>query len=167
MSKIMGLDAKNDRSALGGRQASQFLFRSTIQLKPGVRIDAGQYPCLDTRNFYPNKSLNRDYRVRELKRINEQNQSMLARIQSRQPYYDHKKWDAERKQDLKYLANIKSREVIGISQKFKNQASLPPLPHSPRSASRAGKTTTLRYDATLTPKASSPPATPAAAAVEA
>jgi hypothetical protein len=36
--------------------------------------------------------LNRDYRVRELQRINNQNKSMLARIQTREPYYDHKKW---------------------------------------------------------------------------
>ena len=58
--------------------------------------------------------------MRELKRINDQNQSMLARIQNREPYYDHKKWDAERKQDLKYLNNIKSREVrlVVLSKHF-------------------------------------------------
>jgi hypothetical protein len=64
---------------------------------------------------------------------------------------------------------------VGISQKFKIQQSLPPLPHSPRSeASRSrvgsrGGNNTIRYDA-MTPKATSPPATPAPetpAAVEA
>lgn len=89
---------------------------------------------------------------------------MLARIQSREPYYDHKKWDAERKQDVKYLANIQSREVEGISRKFKFEATLPPLPHSPRSESnrsRAGsRTNTIRFNAS-SPKSVSPPATPA------
>mmetsp|Transcript_22516 Transcript_22516/g.55729 ORF Transcript_22516/g.55729 Transcript_22516/m.55729 type:complete len:263 (-) Transcript_22516:437-1225(-) len=159
MSKIMGLSAMNDRSSQGGKGASQFPFRSTLQLKPGVRIDMGQYPCLDTRNYYPNKSLNRDFRVRELRRINDQNQSMLARIQTREPFYDHKKWDAERTQDLKYLANIKSREVIGISKKFKIQATLPPLPHSPKSMSNNNS---LRFGS-MSPKAVSVPSTPALA----
>jgi hypothetical protein len=39
MSKIMGLNAKTDRSSQGGKGSSQFPFRSTIQLKPGIRID--------------------------------------------------------------------------------------------------------------------------------
>ena len=45
-----------DRSSMGGKGAAQFPFRSTLQLKPGVRIDMGQYPILDTRNYYPNKA---------------------------------------------------------------------------------------------------------------
>ena len=183
MSKIMSLNAMTDRSSQGGKGSSKFPFRSTLQLKPGVRIDMGQYPCLDTRNYYNGKSLNRDYRIRELKRINSENQSMLSRIQNREPYYDHKKWDAERKRDLQYLANIKSREVMGISQKLKAEASLPPLPHSPRSAEGGGsrsprsvsRVNTVRFNAAMTPTSSTspvPPETPAAvdnaaAAVEA
>mmetsp|Transcript_39159 Transcript_39159/g.97000 ORF Transcript_39159/g.97000 Transcript_39159/m.97000 type:complete len:255 (-) Transcript_39159:278-1042(-) len=158
MSKIMGLNAMADRSSQGGNSKAQFPFRSTLQLKPGMRIDMGQYPVIDTRNYYPSKSLNRDYRVRELRRITEQNQQMLTRIQTREPYYDHNKWDAQRQQDLKYLENIKSREVMSISQTFKKQASLPPLPHSPR---QERSRNTIRFDASL-PKAvsASPPQTP-------
>ena len=35
---------------------------------------------------------------RELKRITKENQSMLQRIQTREPYYNHKKWEEEREQ---------------------------------------------------------------------
>lgn len=125
----------------------------------------GQYPCLDTRNYYQAKSLNHDYRVRELKRINQQNQSMLARIQNKEPYYDHKKWVTERKMDEKYLSNIQSREVEGITQRFKFETTLPPLPHSPRgeaSRSRAGsRTSTIRFSVSSPRPAMSLPATPA------
>ena len=75
------------------------------------------------------QSLNREARLRELKRITKENQSMLQRIQSREPYYDHKKWEAEREQDLKYLNNITSREVMSLTARFTN-TSLPPLPHA-------------------------------------
>lgn len=128
MSKIMRQDPTEARSAQGSRNSEQFPFRSILQLKPGMRIDTAQYPVIDTRNYYPPKSLNREYRLRELKRITSENQSMLQRIQSREPFYDHKKWEKEREMDLQYLANIRSREVMNLSQKF---TGLPPLPHSP------------------------------------
>jgi len=141
MSKIMRQDPTEARSSQGARNSEQFPFRSTLQLKPGVRIDTAQYPVIDSRNYYPPKSLNREYRLRELKRITNENQSMLQRIQSREPFYDHKKWEKEREQDLLYLANIRSREVMTLSQKF---TGLPPLPHSPtmRSSAPAFESTT-------------------------
>jgi hypothetical protein len=58
---------------------------------------------------------------------------MLNRIQSREPFYDHHKWEEERARDVQYLKNIQSREVMHLSDRFK---SLPPIryytapPHS-------------------------------------
>jgi len=134
MTKIMKQNPMRARSALGGRHISQFPFRSTLQLKPGVRVDKCHYPVLDTRNYHEPKSLNRELRQRELKRIMAENHAMLTRIRCREPFYDHKKWEEERKRDLQYLNNIKSREVMSISQRFKR---LPPLPHQTMRAGTA------------------------------
>ena len=46
MSKIMRQNPTQARSALGGRHSEQFPFRSTLQLKPGVRVDKSHYPVL-------------------------------------------------------------------------------------------------------------------------
>ncbi len=82
MSKIMQQNPTTARSALGGRHSEQFPFRSTLQLKPGVRLDTCHYPVLNTRNYYPLKSLNREFRLRELKRITSENQVPLSYHQS-------------------------------------------------------------------------------------
>ncbi|KAK3266005.1 hypothetical protein CYMTET_25348 [Cymbomonas tetramitiformis] len=139
MSKIMRQDPGDARSSHGGSHTEQFPFRSTLQLKPGVRIDMTQYPMLDSRNFVPPKSLNREFRLRELKRITSENQAMLRRIQSREPFYDHQKWEQERIRDMQYLNNVRSREVMSLSGRLKTTA-LPPLDHSStaRSAPEAG-----------------------------
>eukprot|EP00959_Pyramimonas_sp_CCMP1952_P216551 4529422-Pyramimonas_sp.AAC.1 len=51
---------------------------------------------------------------------------MLRRIQSREPFYDHKKWEEERVRDLQYLKNIRSREVMSLTGRMR-AASVPPL----------------------------------------
>jgi len=132
MSKIMRQDPGDARSSHGGHHTEQFPFRSTLQLKPGVRIDMTQYPMLDSRNFIAPKSLNREARLRELKRITAENQSMLRRIQSREPFYDHLKWEEERARDLEYLKNIRNREVMSLSTRLRS-SSLPPLTKTGRS----------------------------------
>lgn len=129
MSKIMRQDPGDARSSHGGHHTEQFPFRSTLQLKPGVRIDMTQYPMLDSRNFVAPKSLNREARLRELKRITAENQSMLRRIQSREPYYDHQKWEEDRITNLGYLKNIRSREVASLGARMRS-SSLPPLTKS-------------------------------------
>lgn len=126
MSKIMRQDPGDARSSHGGHHTEQFPFRSTLQLKPGVRIDMTQYPMLDSRNFVAPKSLNREARLRELKRITSENQSMLRRIQSREPYYDHHKWEEDRITNLGYLKNIRNREVASLTDRLR-ASSLPPL----------------------------------------
>ena len=87
------------------------------------------YPVIDSRNYAPSKSLNRDKRLRELQRITEENQKMLQRIQSRRPFYDHNRWDEQHKRDLKYLENIRSRELLMIER-----ARTPGTPRRPRPA---------------------------------
>mmetsp|Transcript_17504 Transcript_17504/g.29382 ORF Transcript_17504/g.29382 Transcript_17504/m.29382 type:complete len:250 (+) Transcript_17504:233-982(+) len=126
MSKIMRQDPGDARSSHGGHHTEQFPFRSTLQLKPGIRCDMTQYPMLDSRNFIAPKSMNRESRLRELKKITSENQSMLRRIQNREPYYDHTKWEEERVRDLQYLKNIRSREVMALSKTFSRSASVPP-----------------------------------------
>ena len=109
--------------------SNQFLYRSCLQAKPGTRIDRCMYPVIDSRNYAPSKSLNRDKRLRELQRITEENQKMLQRIQSRRPFYDHNRWDEQHKRDLKYLENIRSRELLMIER-----ARTPGTPRRPRPA---------------------------------
>ena len=62
--------------------------------------------------------------MRELKRIEFENEAMLRRITSRQPFYNHLKWEEERQRDLKYLENIRSRE---ISSNLKSKGIFPPI----------------------------------------
>ena len=121
MAKIM----QNNPSS----HSNQFLYRSCLQAKPGTRIDRCMYPVIDSRNYAPSKSLNRDKRMRELQRITEENQKMLQRIQSRRPFYDHNRWDEQHKRDLKYLENIRSRELLMIER-----ARTPGTPRRPRPA---------------------------------
>jgi len=158
MSKIMRQDPGDARSSHGGSHTEQFLFRSTLQLKPGVRIDMTQYPMLDSRNFIPPKSLNREYRLRELKRITAENQSMLRRIQSREPFYDHRKWEDERERDLQYLNNIRNREVMSLSGRLK-ATSLPPLDKSSDFHASAEAPPPAEVDGTAAPPAFEPEAT--------
>jgi hypothetical protein len=130
MSKIMRMDPGDARSCHGGHHTEQFPFRSILQIKPGIRVDMTQYPMIDSRNFYAPKSLNRESRLRELKRITAENQGMLRRIQSREPYYDHKKWEADRLTQLKYLDNCRSREIDSLRKSMTKSSrgrSLPPM----------------------------------------
>lgn len=132
MSKIMRQDPGDARSCHGGHHTEQFPFRSTLQLKPGIRVDMTQYPMLDSRNFVAPKSLNREARLRELKRITAENQGMLRRIQSRQPYYDHQEWERDRVVQLGYLKNIANREIASLSTRMRSSSAslLPPLTKS-------------------------------------
>ena len=47
-------------------------------------------------------SLNREQRKRELQQITEENQSILRRIQMKEPTYDHLKWEAEAEENFKF-----------------------------------------------------------------
>lgn len=52
------------------------------------------------------KSLNNEYRKRELMKITAENHAMLKRIQQKQPVYNHLQWEHERKQNEIYCKNI-------------------------------------------------------------
>lgn len=51
-------------------------------------------------------SLNRESRKKELMRITRENQSILKRIQRKQPFYNRLDWERDRVQNEKYLQNI-------------------------------------------------------------
>ena len=103
MSKIMGS---------GRSRADAFPFRSTLQIRPGYRLDATMTPVIDTRNDQMPKSLNREYRIRELKRITAENNALLNRIQNTDSIMSARMLEDKHKQDKVYLKNIRSREVM-------------------------------------------------------
>eukprot|EP00283_Hemiselmis_rufescens_P024790 CAMPEP_0173437744 /NCGR_PEP_ID=MMETSP1357-20121228/18305_1 /TAXON_ID=77926 /ORGANISM="Hemiselmis rufescens, Strain PCC563" /LENGTH=205 /DNA_ID=CAMNT_0014402945 /DNA_START=93 /DNA_END=707 /DNA_ORIENTATION=+ len=51
------------------------------------------------------KSLNKEYRKRELMRITEENLQILRRIQHKEPYYSHLDWEEQAARDEEYLRN--------------------------------------------------------------
>lgn len=65
------------------------------------------------------KSMNNTRRKFELEKITLENQHILRRIQSREPTYNHLKWEEDRKQNEKYIQNISEfggvREMAGSS----------------------------------------------------
>eukprot|EP01029_Cantina_marsupialis_P021055 TRINITY_DN4_c0_g6_i1.p1 TRINITY_DN4_c0_g6~~TRINITY_DN4_c0_g6_i1.p1 ORF type:complete len:384 (+),score=137.02 TRINITY_DN4_c0_g6_i1:73-1224(+) len=61
---------------------------------------------IDNRNTLKPKSLNREYRKRELVKITDQNQQILRRIQASRPTYDHSKWLNERKENEQHISRI-------------------------------------------------------------
>jgi hypothetical protein len=54
---------------------------------------------------------------------------MLRRIQSREPYYDHKKWEEERLTNIKYLNNCRSRDIDSLRKSMggTHGKTLPPM----------------------------------------
>jgi hypothetical protein len=61
---------------------------------------------VDNWNHYKQKSLNKCTRQRELLRVSHENQAILRRISSKEPYYNHLAWDDEWNQNLVYMSNI-------------------------------------------------------------
>lgn len=51
-------------------------------------------------------SLNKAHRQKELRRITNENQAILRRIQKREPVYNHYQWEEERLNNERYLRNI-------------------------------------------------------------
>mmetsp|Transcript_2568 Transcript_2568/g.7095 ORF Transcript_2568/g.7095 Transcript_2568/m.7095 type:complete len:267 (+) Transcript_2568:83-883(+) len=51
------------------------------------------------------KSLNKEFRKRELMRITEENQQILRRIQQKEPHYSHLEWEEKARRDDEYLRN--------------------------------------------------------------
>jgi hypothetical protein len=62
------------------------------------------------------KSLNRESRKRELQRITRENQSILRRIQSAEPVYNHWKWEEE---------GIAHAKLVESMQEYPSRSSLP------------------------------------------
>lgn len=118
MSAIMKQNPIGSLSATGGRTSDRFPFRSLLQLKPGLKLDTHSYPITDSQNLAPQGSLNRGSRQRENSRIQRENASMLSRIVNRQPVYKLKYWEEQRARDLTYIRNIRSREVLHLTERL-------------------------------------------------
>merc|ERR1712002_472688 len=61
---------------------------------------------VDNWNHYKQKSLNKCTRQRELLRVSHENQAILRRISSKEPYYNHLAWDEDWSQNNEYMSNI-------------------------------------------------------------
>ncbi|KAJ1471254.1 KIAA1430-like protein-domain-containing protein [Baffinella frigidus] len=58
------------------------------------------------------KSLNKEYRKRELMRITEENLQILRRIQHKEPYYNHLEWEEESRRAEEYLRNCAEYPIV-------------------------------------------------------
>jgi len=58
------------------------------------------------------KSLNKEYRKRELMRITEENLQILRRIQHKEPYYSHLDWEEQAARDEEYLRNCAEYPLV-------------------------------------------------------
>lgn len=58
------------------------------------------------------KSLNKEFRKRELMRITEENLQILRRIQHKEPYYSHLDWEEQAARDEEYLKNCSEYPVV-------------------------------------------------------
>mmetsp|Transcript_13062 Transcript_13062/g.41271 ORF Transcript_13062/g.41271 Transcript_13062/m.41271 type:complete len:215 (+) Transcript_13062:150-794(+) len=161
MSKIMRHDPNS--------HASQFLHRSLLQLKPGVRVDSHMYPVLDNRSDVEFRSLNREQRVRELSRITLENQQMLQRIQERKPVYSVKSWKEQSAIDAMYGENVRDPTVRNLSNSWSRFPKLPSVNSgggsmSSRPSGRGGGVTTLPQVTAEEPATEEPAGEEAAAA---
>ena len=68
------------------------------------------------------KSLNKERRRKELKRISEQNMAILSRIQSRQSTYNHLKWEQDRKKNERYLNMISEYGLPKLSKSYRQES---------------------------------------------
>ena len=60
------------------------------------------------------KSLNRDFRKRELVKITIENQALLKRLQGQKPTYNRQLWENDRKQHELYLKNISEYGTVSF-----------------------------------------------------
>lgn len=58
------------------------------------------------------KSLNKEFRKRELMRITEENLQILRRIQHKEPYYSHLEWEEKSRRDEEYLRNCAEYPLV-------------------------------------------------------
>ena len=70
------------------------------------------------------KSLNKDFRKRELMRITEENLQILRRIQHKEPYYNHLEWEEKSRRDEEYLRNCAEYPLVLPSRQTLNRDSL-------------------------------------------
>jgi len=103
---------------------TQIEYENRILLKKMSRIM--RTSSIDNLNYIKPKSLNSVVRKNELRKIMDENQQILKRIQNRRPYYNRKEWDNHEINHSKYLENIRERPVKTLpllNDKYANQRS--------------------------------------------
>jgi len=78
---------------------------SKIMRQGAGTSDAGGAPPIKRKDPVGPSSLNGVRRKQELRRITQENQAILKRIQLKDPHYNHLEWAQERKQNVKYMRN--------------------------------------------------------------
>lgn len=68
------------------------------------------------------RSLNKDRRKKELKRISEENSAILSRIQSRNSTYNHLKWENDRRKNEQYLNMISEFKLPKLSKSYRKRS---------------------------------------------
>lgn len=85
---------------------------------PGMRLGMDMSPRLDC--FHSDlpgpgkRSLNIGRRLRDYTRIAEENSAILTRIEAQKPYYDSRKWSADRARQKQYLHVLKKNTTSGF-----------------------------------------------------
>lgn len=106
---------------------TQIEYENRILLKKMSRIMRTN--SMDNLNYVKPKSLNSVVRKNELRKIMDENQKILSRIQSRRPYYNRKEWDNHEVNHSKYLTNLRDRPVKTLpllNDKYARSHSAPP-----------------------------------------
>lgn len=98
-----------------------------IMRKPSVFADAPRSDKLSAKGPSSSKgpvTLNRNGRKQELTRITLENQRLLKAIQTAQPVYSSKKWEADHKKSESLLRNCSSYPVITRLPRARSEASV-------------------------------------------
>ncbi|PVD18561.1 hypothetical protein C0Q70_21111 [Pomacea canaliculata] len=96
--KLKKLQLEEERLAIIERDNRTLLEKMSYIMRTRGRID--------NRNNYEYKSLNREKRQRELLRVIKENQSILQRINMRQPEYSAKKWEDDWVANQRFMDSI-------------------------------------------------------------
>ena len=121
--KIQSREIQTLRCPIGGNHAADFPYRSSMQVKPGMRLDTSQYPIVDCASRpLIRKSLNEHARLQQLDRVAQQNVRMLTRLQLQTPAISAQGLENEFQQNQRYLSMIRNREVQHLGKSLSRKA---------------------------------------------
>ncbi|XP_060083461.1 sperm axonemal maintenance protein CFAP97D1-like [Ylistrum balloti] len=97
--KLKKLQIEGERLASVERDNRILLERMAHIMRSGGRVHSQN-------KDYMRKSLNKTKRQRELLRITHENLAILKRLTSKEPHYNHNRWNHEWKMNQQYMMNI-------------------------------------------------------------